>query len=92
MKKEGNYYLPWIVISCITTVAITTAIFNTAFARITVDYFAFIASIILIVDGSYKIFIYKNDPYFPNHFIRHLRIIIGVCIFTIHLLQVIYGV
>ncbi len=72
--------------------AITVALFNTPFARSTIDYFSFFAAVVLVADGFYKIHRYANEPYFPNQFIRHLRIIFGTCIFTIHFMQYLYGV
>jgi len=71
--------------------AITAAIFNTSFARGAVDYFSFFAGLVLVADGFYKIHRYADEPYFPNQFIRHLRIIFGTCIFTIHFMQYLYG-
>lgn len=73
------------------TVFITRGIFNSSFARATVDYFSFGAALFLIIDGLYKINRYKNEPYLPNNIIRHIRIIIGTSIFTIHVLQYVYG-
>jgi len=71
---------------------ICTAIFNTAFAKNTIDYFSFFAAIFLIVEGFYKIRHYRNESYFPAQFVRHIRIIIGACVFTIHVMQYVYGV
>ena len=71
--------------------AITAAVFNTPFARSTVDYFSFFAGLVLVADGFYKIRRYADEPYFPNQFIRVLRIIFGTCIFTIHFMQYLYG-
>jgi hypothetical protein len=81
-----------ILLSIAAAVVITVFIFNTEFARETVDYFSFLAAIFLIADGFYKVIRYKYDPYFPNQLVRHVRIIIGACIFTIHVMQYIYGV
>ena len=44
------------------------------------------------VEGFYKIRHYKENPYFPDQFIRHIRIIIGTSVFTIHVMQYVYGV
>jgi len=71
--------------------AITIAVFNTPFARSTVDYFSFFAGAFLVADGFYKIRRYADESYFPDQFIRHLRIIFGTCIFTIHFMQYVYG-
>ena len=67
-------------------------IFNTDFARNTIDYFSFFAALFLIIDGFYKIRHYKSEPYFPNQLVRHFRIVIGTCVFTIHVMQYIYGI
>ena len=72
--------------------AITARIFNPSFAHNTVDYFSFFAALFLIIDGFYKIVHYKSEPYFPNQFVRHIRIILGTCILTIHILQYKYGI
>jgi len=79
-------------LTIVIAIIITIFVFNTSFARNAIDYFSFVAALFLIVDGFYKIGHYKNDPYFPNQLIRHVRIIIGTCVFTIHVLQYAYGV
>ena len=71
---------------------IAVAIFDTSFARDTIDYFSFVAALFLIIEGLYKIKRCKDEPYFPNQLLRHLRIIIGTCVFTIHVMQYVYGV
>lgn len=71
---------------------ICVLIFKTSFAKNTIDYFSFTAALVLIIDGFYKIRHYKNETYFPNQFLRHLRIIIGACVFTIHVMQYVYGI
>ena len=85
-----------VLISIALTIAIastiTVYVFNTPFAHNTIDYFSFVAALFLIIDGIYKIRHYKAEPYFPDHFLRHLRIIIGTCVFTIHVMQYVYGI
>jgi len=71
--------------------SIVTYLFDTPFARNTIDYFSLAAALFLIIEGFYGIKRYKNEPYLPNQLLRHIRIIIGTCVFTIHLLQYIYG-
>ena len=61
-------------------------LFNTQFAKTTIDYFAFITGIFLVMEGLYKISKSKASL-FPDQFLRGLRIIIGIWIFTIHLFQ-----
>ena len=72
--------------------ALSAYLFKTAFAKNTIDYFSFVAALFLIVDGFYKIGHYREEPYFPNQFVRQLRIVIGACVFTIHVMQYVYGV
>ena len=78
------------------TIAITGAtcafIFNSAFAKKTIDYFSFGAAAFLVIEGLYKIRRYRNDPYFPAQLMRHVRIIIGASVFSIHIMQCVYGV
>ncbi|MBL7156773.1 MAG: hypothetical protein ISS92_01280 [Candidatus Omnitrophica bacterium] len=85
-----------VFIAILLTIAIastvTVLIFNSTFAHNTIDYLSFFAALFLIADGFFKIRRYKNEPYFPNQLIRHLRIIIGTCIFTIHVMQYVYGI
>lgn len=75
----------------ILTSLVVIMIFNSRFAKMTVDYFAFYAGIFLISDALFKI-ISKNDRFFPYQLIRLMRLIIGVSIFTIHIMQYIYGI
>jgi len=99
MQRVGNMSnkvllvtLAGIVVCIAIASAVTTRIFNTSFAHNTVDYFSFFAAFFLIIDGFYKIIHYKSEPYFPNQFVRHVRIILGTCILTIHILQYAYGI
>ncbi|MEA3489360.1 MAG: hypothetical protein U9R44_03335 [Candidatus Omnitrophota bacterium] len=68
------------------TAHITCCLFNTQFAKITIDYFAFITGIFLVTEGLYKISRSKA-PFFPDQFLRGFRVVIGFWIFTIHLFQ-----
>lgn len=93
MKKNIFKIATALIVFTIALASVICAlIFNTDFARKTIDYFSFFAAIFLIVDGFYKIGHYRNEPYFPNQLVRHFRIIIGSCVFTIHVMQYIYGV
>ncbi len=82
--------ISWSRITLIFLIALTGYItyhfFNTHFAKITIDYFAFIAGIFLIAEGLYKISRSKG-PLFPDQFLRGFRVMIGIWIFTIHLFQ-----
>ncbi len=75
-----------LVIMIAVTAYITCNVFETSFAEITIDWFAFLAGIFLAIEGIYKIYKSKT-PFFPNQLLRTLRVIIGTCVFTIHLLQ-----
>lgn len=79
------------VLLIITTSLVVISIFDTKFARVTIDYFAFFAAIFLIIDALFKI-ISGNDRFFPYQLARFMRLVIGVSIFTIHMLQYIYGI
>lgn len=81
-----------VAFTILVTCAVCVIIFNTSFAKNTIDYFSFFAALFLIVDGIYKIRHYRSEPYFPDQLVRHIRIIIGSSVFTIHLMQYIYGV
>jgi hypothetical protein len=68
------------------TFVATCGVFDSGFAEATIDWFAFLAGIFLIVEGLYRIFSTK-DAFFPDQMLRTFRVIIGTCVFTIHLLQ-----
>ncbi|RKY42514.1 MAG: hypothetical protein DRP85_02555 [Candidatus Makaraimicrobium thalassicum] len=80
----------WSKITLVCLIAFTgyaiCLLFNTRFAKITIDYFAFLTGIFLVTEGLYKISRSKA-PFLPDQFLRILRIIIGICLFTIHILQ-----
>ena len=61
-------------------------LFDTPFAEATIDWFAFLAGIFLIIEGLYAMKT-RGGPFLPDQLLRILRIIIGTCVFTIHLLQ-----
>jgi len=67
------------------TLITTSWIFGTVLARVTVDWFAITAGIFLAVEGTYKIAT-SRVSFFPDQFLRASRIIIGACVFTVHLL------
>jgi len=91
-KKIFSVVLIWIALSIAIASTITTAVFNSSFGKNTVDYFSFGAALFLITEALYKICRYRNEPYFPNQLARNIRIIIGTCVFTIHVLQYVHGV
>jgi len=85
-----NLKLTALIICIIITAAITTGVFNSRFAHLTIDAWAFGASLFLIFEALYKMLTLKENLW-PNQFMRFIRMVIGVCIFTIHTCQVIYG-
>ena len=68
------------------TCAVTCRVFGSAFAEITIDYFAFFAGIFLVSEGLYRMISSKGAS-FLDQLLRAFRVIIGTCVFTIHLLQ-----
>jgi len=60
--------------------------FDTKFAELTIDWVAFAAGIFLMTEGSWRLFTTK-DKFFPLQLFRLMRALIGVNVFTIHLLQ-----
>jgi len=68
------------------TFILTCRVFDSRFADITIDYFAFFAGIFLFSEGTFSLL---RSPFQTPFDIlsRGLRVIIGVCVFTIHLLQ-----
>ena len=64
----------------------TYCLFYTQFAKITIDYFAFLTGIFLVTEALYKISGSKG-PLFPDQFLRAFRVMIGAWIFTIHFFQ-----
>lgn len=70
---------------------VTCAVFDTPFAKGSIDWFSFLAGVYLVAEGVYKIFRYPK-PFFPIQLARIFRITIGVCIFSTHLIQFIWGV
>ena len=91
-KKVFTAVMSCVMVTIAITAVIATAVFKSPFAHRTVDYFSLAAALFLITEGLYKITRYRNEPYLPDHLVRHLRIIIGTCVFTIHIMQYIYGV
>lgn len=92
IMKKTAIILFAVVLSIVIAASVCVLIFNTAFAKNTIDYFSFFAALFLIIDGFYKIRRYRGEPYFPNQLLRHFRIIIGTCVFTIHVMQYVYGI
>lgn len=65
---------------------VTCAVFDSRFALETIDYFAFFAAIFLILEAMYKLITMPKAP-LSDKILRTIRLIIGTCVFTIHLLQ-----
>ncbi|MFH1846783.1 MAG: hypothetical protein ABH869_04425 [Candidatus Omnitrophota bacterium] len=84
MKKR--IIIPILITLILLTGFITFRVFETTFAEITIDWFAFLAGIFLVLESGYKLIKIKTS-FFPDQLLRTFRLIIGTCVFTIHLLQ-----
>jgi predicted phage tail protein len=71
---------------CVVTFSVTCRVFDSSFAEATIDWFAFLAGIFLIIEGLFKM-LTDRDKTLTNQLLRLFRVIIGTCVFTIHLLQ-----
>jgi hypothetical protein len=80
-----------IIFVIIGSVCVVITLFPTRLGNISVDYFAFAAGILLITDALYKLRTDLNKPW-SYQIVRLCRLIIGVCIFSIHAMQYIYKV
>jgi len=80
------YWIISVAVLMTLTFVATCGVFDSSFAEATIDWFAFLAGIFLIVEGLYRISSTK-DAFFPNQLLRTFRVVIGTCMFTIHLLQ-----
>ena len=92
MNKKILLIMAVIVLTIVIASVVTAFVFNTSFAHSTIDYISFLIAFFLIAEGFYKIKHYREELYFPNQLMRHVRIVIGTCIFTIHIMQYVYGV
>ncbi|MBU1894796.1 MAG: hypothetical protein KJ983_03140, partial [Candidatus Omnitrophica bacterium] len=85
--------LPIIIIVTLITTAflIICRLFDSNFANSTIDWFSFLVGIFLITEAIYKT---RKHPtaFFPVQFLRTIRMLIGGCIFTVHLIQFIWGI
>jgi len=88
--KKGFYVSGIVLVSLITTIT-TFMVFKSRFAKLTIDLWSFGAALFLISEGIFRI-ITTSDSFWPRQFMRFVRIIIGVCVFTIHTCQMIYGI
>jgi hypothetical protein len=61
-------------------------LFGTPFAENTIDYISFFVGIFLVFEAGYKILKYP-DKFFPVQMCRFIRMILGTCVFSIHLFQ-----
>ncbi len=90
-EKYKHAILVSIMVVITGSVCIVISIFPTSFAQLTVDYFAFAAGILLISDALYKLRTDTDKPW-NYQVVRFCRLIIGICIFTIHAMQYIYKI
>ena len=84
MKK--NYWIILLAVLLFTGFMAICELFDSNFAKLTIDWFAFLAGIFLVIEGLYKILTSKTST-LGNQFLRFIRLAIGTCLFTIHLLQ-----
>jgi hypothetical protein len=78
--------IPVLFVLVLITFSITCRVFDSSFADATIDWFAFLAGIFLVVEGTYRFFRSASKTR-PEQAARLFRMIIGTCVFTIHLLQ-----
>lgn len=90
MERNAFRRIPTIAILAISTFIITCNLFDTPFANRNIDWLSLITGLFLISEGFYKIFFFKKN-FYPFQLFRIFRIIIGICIFSVHLFQYIYG-
>ena len=86
MKKQ---YLMMIIYALVIAAAcVVIWLHDTRIANMSIDWLAFLAGAFLMIEGAYGI-IKSRTPFFPDQFLKAIRIIIGVNILTIHLIQLI---
>jgi len=85
MKKI--YLIIFLAVILFTGFMAICELFDSNFADLTIDWFAFFAGIYLVVEGGYKILTSLKTASTANQVFRFIRVAIGACVFTIHLLQ-----
>jgi len=83
--KKGQWVLILISLLVLTFI-IVCKVFDSRFAEAVIDYFAFFAGIFLMAEGVIRIITSPSAP-LALQLSRALRAVIGVSVFTIHLLQ-----
>ena len=68
----------------------TCGLFDSPFAEKSIDWLSFFAGTFLVAEGVYKMLKFKA-PFFPNQPLRCLRIVIGLCIIAVHVVQFFWG-
>ena len=63
-----------IIALIVLTFSVTCRVFESHFAEITIDWFAFLAGIYLVVEGLYKLRKYSKERIFPDQLMRIFRI------------------
>jgi len=85
MKKI--YWILFIVAGLVfSAFTVTCGVFDSHLADLTIDWLAFIAGSFLVIEALHKIFTSKS-PLLRDQLFRAFRVVIGTCVFTIHLLQ-----
>ena len=86
MKKK--YMVSIMLVLAVVAGCVVIWLHDTRLANVSIDWLAFLAGGFLVTEGAYGI-IRSHTPFFPDQFLKTIRIIIGVNIFTIHLIQLI---
>jgi len=86
MKKK--FLTSLLITLAVVAACVVIWLHDTRVANISIDWLAFLAGAFLITEGAYGI-IKSRTPFFPDQFLKTIRIIIGVNIFTIHLIQLV---
>jgi len=85
--------MPSILIAALVTAAFiaTCRMFDTGLADLTIDWLSFAAGIFLVLEAGYKRRMFPSDPALI-HVLRAFRMVVGACIFMVHLAQFIWGI
>ena len=84
MKKK--YMISITLVLVVLAACVVCWLHDTRLANMSIDWLAFLAGAFLIIEGAYGI-VKSRTPFFPDQFLKTIRIIIGVNILTIHLIQ-----
>lgn len=102
MEDKNNFKKTLIVLVLVLAIAISVSIYIQLTAQsnlsncsyldpITVDIFAFLGALFLIIEGLYSIYINKN-VILKKQLTRIIRVCFGFTIFTLHIIQLFHKV